>query len=431
MDNERRKISQFTLMLQSQTQLPLWSLANEKVIYSIAVGETPIWGPKTRILRHIMAIAYKFYLSDFLIFIIGSIQSFFIWWNVKKNTFSKQNKMAFKRVFAGFGASSEEYLYEKYVNQSQDLTLRINWTKHKGLSELGCPSFLSILFMLTKNSFGYTSKLKQAQQEISANRLEFLTVCALNIANYAFYNSYWRIAKQQGIQEAAFVTPDILSVACIDVGINSIYFQHGLLALSILIPKFKRIDVLTQEEENYLKNSLKDVQINKMIHVINTKNTKNKVLLVLSINVFQQERLLACESLFQWAKEKGLQIVIRPTSRATKDDLKTLSTNIPEALIDDVTVPLEESLKKWNPKIVAAWTSTGLVTALEHEYLPISLFDPSVKEVWCNMIYPLKDRVLFWPRDRLLIESSMQSEENYAAQIFNLLQYQNLILESC
>src|SRR3990167_5526419 len=100
MDNERRKISQFTLMLQSQTQLPLWSLANEKVIYSIAVGETPIWGPKTRILRHIMAIAYKFYLSDFLIFIIGSIQSFFIWWNVKKNTFSKQNKMAFKRVFA-------------------------------------------------------------------------------------------------------------------------------------------------------------------------------------------------------------------------------------------------------------------------------------------------------------------------------------------
>src|SRR3990167_8991082 len=138
MDSIRKKVSNFTLKLQAQTHLPLWALANEQLIYSAAMNKCPAWGPKMQLLYRIMAVTYKIKVSDMLIFCVGFCRAISIWWYVKKNSFKTRKENEFKNVFAGFGASSEEYLYLQHSNQSQGPLLRINWVTHEGLAKLGC-----------------------------------------------------------------------------------------------------------------------------------------------------------------------------------------------------------------------------------------------------------------------------------------------------
>lgn len=427
MNDIRKKISKFTRRLQLQKNLPLWSLANEQVIYSAAIGEKPKWGSNSNILFRIMGIAHKIYLSDFIIFFVGFSRVISIWWGIKKSTFKTKKLTTFKKVFAGFGASSEEYFYADYISQSKDPVLRINWITYDGMNELACPKLVSMFSTLIRNAFGYSSKLNKAISEVSSNAVDFLTVCALNIGAYAFYRSYWRIAKSCGVEEVAFLTPDILSFSCVDEGIKTIYFQHGLLGFSILFPKVDTIQVITEAEENYLKGLLNDAQIFRATRMIKNADNKHNVIMLLSVNVFQKERLLICEPLVHWAISKGLTIVVRPTQKVSEAEKVYIHKNVRNALFDDIKSTLDASLEKWRPKLVAAWSSTGLATALEHGCLPISLYDPDVNDVWNNMIYPMKNRVLFWPRDKALIEMAMQSETSYNSQLMNLRSYH----ESC
>ena len=422
MDDMRERISRLTLKLQSQSYLPLWALTNENVIYSYAMGKKSSWGPKTRILLFLMTISYKLKISDLLLFCVGLYRALSIWWKVKKNQFKKQKLNNPKRIFAGFGATCEESIYADYIRRSQEPSGRVNWVTAEGISEFGCPSLISILNALIRNTFGHSAKLRYAIPEISLNTIDFLMVCALNVGVYSFYRPYWLGAKIQGINEVTFLAPDIIALACIDEGIKSIFLQHGLMALSIIIPKFNRIDVLTSDEERYLLASRKGVEILKINTEIRADNAKNNILMLLSPNVYLKDNLMV-QKLVQWAIKIGLEVVIRPAPNVTKNQLAVLKTRFFQSSFDDHNVLLNVSLEKWNPKLVVSWRSTALVTALEYGCLPISLCDPLANDVTYAMIYPLKNRVLFWPRDEALIEDSVQSQHIYHLQLNNLRNY--------
>lgn len=120
MDAIRKKISRLVIKLRSQEHLPLWALPNEKVIYSVAVGERALWGPKTRILVCLMNMAYKIKVANLIIFCVGLSRAIIIWWIVKKSSFKAPKLTKFKKIFAGFGASSEEYLNVNYEKQLEE-----------------------------------------------------------------------------------------------------------------------------------------------------------------------------------------------------------------------------------------------------------------------------------------------------------------------
>lgn len=426
MDNHRQKISKFTLSLQEQTCLPLWTLANEGVIYSIARGEKFNWGPKTKILYRIMSIAYKLRLTDLVLIILGFYRAFSFWKKIKIYSFFNKKKLTqVERIFVGFGASSEEYLYSEYINKSPEEALRIDCVTLKGVDELACPGLFGIFFTIMRIAIGYTSKVRRAKTpEISSNIIDFLVVGALNIGSYVFYRALWRRAKLRGLNEITFLSLDISSYACVDEKIRAIYLQHGLIALSILIPKVTRIDVLTSEEERYFKTFLKDTYIQKVTKEIDNNVAKKNTLIVLSPNVFLEKRLNILPPLLEWAASLGLQIVIRATPKVSQSELATIQERFPYALLDDLTFSLNDSFEKWNPKLVASWTSTGLATALDYGCLPISFCDPVDTGSTWDMIYPMNHRTLFWPRDKQLISNVIQSENVYRTLHKKLSSYQ-------
>ena len=426
MNSPQHKIYSLTKKLQTQSDLPLWKLADERVIYSAATSEKIKWGPKLSLLHRIMHFAYKINITDVIIFFVGIARATSIWWTVKKKTFkaTKQKKKIFKRIFSGFGASSEECLYADYIAKSNNTTLRINCVTHDGIHELGCPRLLPVLYFILQNAFGYTNKVRRATHEIASNAVDFMTVYAVNVSTYAFYRSFWKKAKLQGVKEVVVLALDIPAHACVDEEINTIYLQHGLMALSILIPKLNCINVLTHDEELFLQSTTIIDKIDRPAKRVNNLRKKNDILMIMSLDVFQEERLLVCDPLIRWAKGAGLQIVVRPTPKVTHENLTTILQRIPLAFCDDLTLPLHQSFEKWRPRFVAAWTSTGLATALDHDCLPVSLCDPEASDIWNNIVYPMRNRVLFWPRDASVIEAAIQSENAYDDQLKKLRSYQ-------
>lgn len=424
--NNRQKISLLARKLQSQTQVPLWSIANEKVIYALAVGQKIPFGPRTQRLAAIMKLAYRMRLSDMCIFLIGFLHVCLLWFRLKKQT--AVTPMPIKRIFAGFGASSEEYLYADYLRQSIQPAVRINWVSLDGMNHIGCPSLLSIIRELWQHAIGQTAKIKRAIPDIAEHPIVYLTVCAVNIGMYAMFRPFWRLAKSRGVDEATFLVLDMPAFAAIDEGIHTIYLQHGLMKFNILVPKLDRMDVLTPIEEAYFRQAAPHTIVKRMREPVECKSTpKNHVLMVMSLNVKHEHRLQQCQSLVQWAEKSGMTIVIRPTRVVNPAELAVLSQYMPQAVIDDYTLSLEESFNKWQPKVVSAWSSTGLATALDYGCLPVSLYHPDDDEIWDEMIYPMHRKVLFWPRDALLLDKSVQSESDYVMQIQALDGYQECV----
>lgn len=413
----KKKITLDTQKLQTQTTVPLWSIASEQVIYAVSHHAIPAWGKNSKRIYQLIFLSKKIKLTDFLLFIIGFIKAFSIWRNSKKK-YSLESKQ-FEKVFAGFGASSEEHFYAEFKQQFGNTLLYINWVNYTGMDQLGRPTLFHLIVILARNAFGHTAKFKKAISEIQEYETEFLTVCAKNIGLYSFFCAYWEHAKSHGITEVFFLVPDMPAFACARAKIKTIFVQHGLLPFGVLMPELHCIMVLTTAEEKYLKKLFPNIYIRKINHYIYVDENKNNTIIILSPDTFLDERVCTIESLIEWAKNKNIKVIIRPTNKITEYQLSILQNRFSDCVIDDIKVPIHICLETWQPKFIAAWTSTGLALALEYGFLPISFCDP-LYEYFQRMIYPLNERVLFWPRDKVQIEQTIGSSDFYATQVSKL-----------
>jgi hypothetical protein len=429
MDDTRKKVAIFTVKLTSQSLLPLWTLAHEYAVYSIALGEKTEWGPRTRILRRLIQWFNKINAADAVLFAAGLCRALFIWCKVRFKLAKPEKRFAFKKVFAGFGAVPEEHLYKDFVRKNANSSVRVNVATYKDLHKIGCPSLFSILSLLIQHSFGYSAKLRKAIPEISRNAEDFLTICAVNIGIYSFYRPYWKMAREAGIDEVTFLAADTPAFACVDEGLKSIFFQHGLLCLSILFPKVSLMEIMTLEEENYLKRALKDISVHRQENKVREEGGRNNILVVLWPHRYTDSYIHEASPLIKWAIGAGFRLVIRPTPMASEKDIIILRTKLPDFSIDDPATPFDVSISRLSPKFIAAWTSTCLATALDYGSLPISFCNSSEKNRAWNMIYPMRNRAFFWPRDRCAIEDALLSDVIYREKVDLLRAYEDTPFE--
>lgn len=417
MEDIQQAIIKLTIKFQNQIKLPLWALANEHLISAIALNEKPAWGVKKEFVSRLMQIACKIKLADLVILGVGFYQIRLIHQMAYRSSQTQKTQQThFKFVFAGFGASSEEYLYHNYARESSEPLLRINWATQEGISRLGKINRLRAIFKLISNTWGYSRKCRNALPEMSNYLADLLTTCALNAGPYTFYQLCWNMAKKNGLQEIAFLAPDMAAFAAIDQNIKTKFLQHGLLGQNILIPKFSIIQPLTEEESDFFQRLYSDIKLIKSYKKIKKINSHQNIAIILSPNTFNVSLGENIEPMFdfaQWAKSSGIKIVLRPTIKITRIELNDLKDKFPDTVIDDPNTPLTQSFENWKPKFVLSWRSTGLAIALQYGIIPISFFDQNTNNKAWNMIYPMKNRVLFWPIDKTIIEKCICSQEHY------------------
>lgn len=421
----KKKIARFIFKLQKQTTVPHWSLANQNINYFLPLNKKPILGPRQNKLKTIIKYANKFHVTDLVIFFVGFLSAFRLWKFARKK---QKDNMNYKKVFFGFGARAEEHMFKTYISNTNFSVLRINTSNLSNIGLAGCPSFCDIVLNIIKNSFGHTKKIRSAIHEISSNMLYFSLSAAMNIGDYCFYCAYWEMVQHNGADEIIFVVPDVASFASTTLKIKTIFLQHGLLGLPILMPQFDQMEVLTQDEQSYYQYLLPNKKILKRQSISKSSNIKNNVILILSANT--NNRAIQLYYFVEWAITNGFQIIIRPTPTVTLNELKLLNESLSNFYLDDVKLSFEESMEKWNPIAVVDWTSTVLAISLLHYHcLPISFYDHVVGEpLWEKRcpnifeftIYPFLNRCLFWSKEQDLIKQALKSKIEYDKQIKRL-----------
>jgi hypothetical protein len=79
----------------------------------------------------------------------------------------------------------------------------------------------------------------------------------------------------------------------------------------------------------------------------------------------------------------------------------------------------QEHVNRVRPRLVISWHSTALVDALDLGVIPVSMCEDDDKNV-ANMVYPLFQRSLRWPRDLALIERLLADDVSYETVLSQL-----------
>jgi len=87
--------------------------------------------------------------------------------------------------------------------------------------------------------------------------------------------------------------------------------------------------------------------------------------------------------------------------------------------IEDADPSFEDALRRLRPRIVVSWYSTALAEALNRGIVPVTVSDESTPAI-ADMVYPLMDRALQWPRDQARIAELMRDDAVYCATLQSL-----------
>jgi hypothetical protein len=119
-----------------------------------------------------------------------------------------------------------------------------------------------------------------------------------------------------------------------------------------------------------------------------------------------------------WAQGNAWNVRVRPHPR---EDRSFWSREVDDSLaqLDDRDASFHDALRRLRPRIVVSWYSTALAEALNCGIMPVTISDESTPAI-ADMVYPLLDRALRWPRDLERIVQVMRSDAAYDATLQEL-----------
>ncbi len=421
----RRNIAEMIRLIYQQDIVPSWLLANDNVLFSASQKKKYPWQKKSKMIYYAMKFSRVVYLSDFAIFVIGCFWISKALLTIRKNKKVSVSHNDYQKIFVCHGAHAEDFIFSDYCSRQNESIHKINVITLEGLEALTTPSILLLFRYLFHHAFGVSRKIKKLSQTLHFHCDDFLTCSAKNIGEYVFFSIIWRLAKAQGVNEVIFLALHVAAHACPPEKMQFQYLSHGLMKLSILPVKPNYSFMLTPEENAYFRSFFcHNVNCDLYPQYQLIDEGKNQEVLILSpeiIGVDADDIEKKFQDLLTWLSIKNFKITLRPSPGCKQSVIAFLKNKFPISFHWDIpTRDLFLSLKTIKPKFIIGLNSTGLYTALCMGVLPISLCDPDPNHAVWNMVYPMRKRVLFWPRDQALLDSIMHSSALYDQSLHEL-----------
>lgn len=414
----RKKVLNFTKFLQSQTEVPLWSLQDSVTNYFISTNQKVPLNKKSKAALYILKVAYHARLSDGAIFLLGLVKAIPLWLKVKQvsnRTFSKKKA----KVFLGFGATIESLLYQHACDRFGKDLLKVSPCSYSSIAALGRPSFFEILHCLYINAKNHTNKLKVLFANNSKLINIYLLIASRNIGEYSFYLCLFGGCEANSSLISISVDMRAFASACSKS--KAIYLQHGLLQSTTLFPNFSTLHIITKEEANYLREILPGSKL-VMSDIIKKSPSpaflENIAIILCPTNLhksFEEE----IRQFMRWCSAMNIHVILRLPLTISEEDKEVLVSKF-NIELDDSSLPLSDLILQKKAKFVVSWISTGLYEALAVGVVPISLVSSSLiggwphnalPNPWVCMRYPIKDKILFFDRDLKRINAYITTQE--------------------
>lgn len=383
----------------------LWFLSASDILAASMRGDDQIvrLGPRGRWVRRLLCSARRFQLDGALIIMIGLVAAF-QWWLTagRKREIFLQGPF---RIFVGFGAGIEDQLWRDYAKESELPAVRMDQTKPRSFGALGRPSLRDVLREVFHQGRIASQYLSQAPiAEVQTRGSDFRAFAAMRLGQYAFNRAWWRHLSREGEPQVRFISADIPAFAAIDVGLRQVeYCQHGLLRRSLLMPRFSRMLLLTEDEADFYRMCIPGAEIRVVQHRAIRRQPVN-VLLIASVydcpGRSKSDDLSALSDLIEWAERNALKVVVR---RHPREFDGFWELHFPSVSIDSGGDDIGEAIARLRPQFLVTWFSTAIFDAYLHGVKTITLcapLDPNVQD----LILDMGRYCVFWSEGREFLE---------------------------
>lgn len=403
--------SRVTLHIRGLPTNIRWAFADSALLQAIRNGKEVVRGPRRLLLHKLLAILSIKHLQWFLIRLINLIEVTRIFINCKFSR-TKLNTIILPRIFVGFGAGSEEELFQTFAADEKVNTTEILCLDQKDLGSFKVNNNLTLFNLFQQVQFSLEQVKSQwdtLPQEFCNYSLDFLTHVAMRLARYSFFHEWFKAYSKAIGQNptVCMISPDTLAFAAVEAGVNSVFYQHGLLRLSGVFPDFMKIRALNEYEANYLRHMIPRAVVNSVLYPkVTMTHEANNTVLVASVYGSREQMNLVIPFL-EWSESANLRLLVRLHPRETGDYWRSISGRY-RFIIERSDETIFDAFARIRPAVVVSWFSTALVDALNYGLVPVRLSadeDDSVRD----LIYPLTQLSLQWPEDMSKIAQTIHS----------------------
>lgn len=327
--------------------------------------------------------------------------------------------------FVGFGVGKEEELFLHYSEKQTNRAGRLHQYKietfavwHRVSIASGLRSFFYALAVARK-------ALADLPSELANRRDDFLIHIGSKVGYYSYMRSWFEllsIKASANLEEIAFSCQNMAAFAAVDVGIRTAYLSHGMITRCELLPAFTTINVLTTDEAAFMRHRLPKAHVTVYSTSRQTlvPSQMARRILITSCPVGGDARyMLSVMPLVRWAETKKVPVRVRlhPSENNT-----FFWSNYEEAglvTIEKGDVDFFQAIAKLRPRLLVSWVSTTLADVLECGVIPVSVCADDDIHV-AELVYPIFQRCLRWPRDFESIERLLDDDDHYASVLSRL-----------
>jgi hypothetical protein len=386
-----------------------WALADSALLQAIAADQPVQRGTRGRRLRNLLLWTDRLSLAGMVVLAVGFADLLTKLW---QQGIPAEAERPMVRVFVGFGAGAEEAMFDRYRAESRDAVFRTNQVDTRSWSRLhrvGFKRAMRAFWRAHKTSLGAVRELPQA---VASRRIDFLTHAAMRLGEYSYVRAWFESLRDSGtrLTEVCFLAADTSAFAASDAGMATRYIQHGFVRRSLLWPEFRVVDALTHDEACHFRRILPKARVRLVANTAFDVAELTKGVLVASVYE-QLDEMRRITPFLEWARANGWPVWVRPHPREERAFWKS-HTQVDAASIQDRDASFHEAVRRLRPRFVVSWYSTALADALDCGVAPVTISDETTPAIR-DMVYPLLDRALRWPRDRDLIERAMHDDATY------------------
>lgn len=393
-----------------------WVLADSLLLQAIATDRPVDRGLRGRQLRHVLKWADRISFARPVLLVVGFLDLMVKLWRQRCPSCTTEQ---ISRLFVGFGAGAEEALFKEYRDRSRWPVHRVNLVDVASMGRVRQVGIRSAMCILWTACTTISLTIRQLPGALQSRRIEFLTHGGLRLGTYSYMRAWFDSLRGQCAADAefCFLAADTTAFAAADAGAKTRYLQHGFVRRSLLLPDFDCIDSLTDDETQYFRRSLPRAEVRlRSVEMLRVDELTDEILVA---SVYEEaDEMRRVMGLLDWALGDDCTVRVRPHPR---EDRSFWNNEVDPRLvqIEDGDASFHDALRRLRPRIVVSWYSTAVADALNCGIVPVTLSDETTPAV-ADMVYPLLERALRWPRDKERIAEVMRSDAAYCATLRSL-----------
>lgn len=399
--------------------LPGWIFSGPPLL-ALSQGVEPSFGPRGRYFKMLFRVFGNTFVSLMVVRLVMLVTVVQNWCSCLR---VRPDPVPTEVVFVGFGAGAEREMVTRLRSESPGKVPHIDQTCPASLALVARPSLWRMICYAWSVPKKVFMSLAECECTLVRGHLGiWLPTAAIRVKDFILFKA-WFDNLPATITRLVFISADVPAFAVLSArkipGVPEVeYWQHGFLQKSIIFPAFDRVEVLTVPESRYLEACLPGrVRIKEVKTGI--RNNYRAVIVFASIyntaEFDKEDHIPILKELFEWAATLNVSVILRLHPRESDNFWRT---HFPDQPIDRDSESFDDCLDRHCPQFVFSWFSTALIDALRRGHLPC-MITAGTSRVLDDMIFPLAEIALHWPRDMELIGKASNDQRLYRKELIS------------